>query len=123
LATSTDIFSGLNPELITKVRGVLDKMTELGHPMKVVQGFRSVAQQQALYAQGRTKPGKRVTNADGVRVKSNHQSGNAVDCAFLVNGKVSWEGPWDLFGSTAESFGLKWGGRWKTLVDRPHLEL
>ena len=43
----------------------------------VTSGFRTVEKQQSLYAQGRTKPGKIVTNADGVISKSNHQSGCA----------------------------------------------
>jgi hypothetical protein len=48
--------------------------------MKVVQGLRTVAQQQELYAQGRTKPGpdvsparplgRTVTNCDGIQIQS-----------------------------------------------------
>jgi len=45
----------------------------------VVYGNRTTEEQQALYAQGRTKPGGIVTNCDGVKNKSKHQGGNAVD--------------------------------------------
>lgn len=38
--------------------------------MRVCQGLRTTAQQQAAYAEGRTAPGRVVTNADGVHHKS-----------------------------------------------------
>lgn len=107
---------------------MLAAMASLGHPMKIVQGLRTVEEQQALFAQGRTKPGKRVTNCDGVRKKSNHQAkedglGGAVDCAFLKDGAVVWDGPWPAYGEAAKAVGLGWGGDWKDPVDRPHIEL
>lgn len=121
---------GVHPDLIEKVGRILLAMETLGHPMIVVSGLRTDAEQASLYAQGRTKPGKIVTNLDGVTKRSNHQSkadgwGHAVDMAFLRNGKPSWaeDHPWELYGLTAESLGLTWGGRWKKLVDRPHIEL
>ena len=45
----------------------------------VSSSIRSQAEQQRLFAKGRTSPGAIVTNADGVRSKSNHQLGRAVD--------------------------------------------
>ena len=47
----------------------------------ITSGLRTLEEQQELYAQGRTKSGPIVTNADGVNNKSNHQGGNAVDVA------------------------------------------
>lgn len=38
----------------------------------ITQGHRSVAEQQRLFAQGRTAPGAIVTKVDGVKVKSKH---------------------------------------------------
>ena len=105
-------------------------METLGHPMKVIQGVRTAEQQAKLFAQGRTAPGKKVTNCDGLVKKSRHQVaadgfGHAVDCAFVVGGKVSWDLalPWRLYGEIGKALGLVWGGDWKSLVDRPHLEL
>ncbi|RHQ18681.1 M15 family peptidase, partial [Clostridium sp. AM48-13] len=51
------------------------------HGITVVIGetFRTVAEQDALYAQGRTKPGKKVTNAPGSSYSSQHQWGIAFD--------------------------------------------
>lgn len=100
--------------------------------MMVTDTVRTVAQQQALYAQGRTLPGKIVTNCDGITIKSNHQVhsdgfGHAADLTFLINGVPSWDIklPWKVYGSFANLEGLGWGGNWpsRTLVDLPHIEL
>lgn len=119
-----------HPVLIRKLLKVLAAMEALGFPMTVVQGTRTLEQQQALYEQGRTKPGNIVTNADGVHVKSNHQIkddgyGYAVDCVFLKEGGVDWSDdlPWATYGRCGTAVGLRWGGDWKNPVDRPHLEL
>lgn len=121
---------GVHPALTDKVTRILHALAELGVPMLVTDGVRTEAQQRALYAQGRTKPGKIVTNADGVKVKSNHQPkadgyGHAVDCCFLVDGKPSWDHklPWRLYGEAAKALGLRWGGEFKSITDKPHVEL
>lgn len=126
--------AGVHPVLRLKVTQILMAMDVLGFPMFVVAGARSLAEQQALYAQGRTTPGHKVTNADGVKHKSNHQAGPdglgyAVDCAFRDDPQTArietWEAgqPWELYGLMGEKLGLVWGGRWPRLMDRPHLEL
>lgn len=125
----SDKLAGVHPALRAIVLRVLSAMSELGHPMMVTDGVRTDDQQKALYAQGRTAPGKIVTNADGVLKRSNHQVhadglGHAVDCCFLVNGKPSWadEHPWRLYGEAAKALGATWGGEFTTIVDRPHIE-
>lgn len=125
-----DKLAGVHPRLIVAVTRILNAMAELGFPMLVTDGVRTAAQQQALYAQGRGGPGKIVTHTDGVVKRSNHQLkddgfGHAVDCAFLVDGKPSWDDahPWALYGAMAKALGLVWGGDWKSIVDRPHIEL
>jgi len=89
------------------------------------EGFRSTARQQELYAQGRTKPGNKVTNADGVRNPSKHQSGLAMDLWVKRNGKIVWDAPkefWDYYGHLCRANGLEWGGDWKGIVDQPHCQ-
>lgn len=111
-------------------------MEILGYPMMVTAGVRTAEEQQALFALGRTKPGKVVTYLDGVRKKSNHQPkadgfGYALDLAFLEDldgdGEIddpSWneKRPWGLYGAIAKGLGLTWGGDWK-MRDFPHIEL
>src|SRR5690242_10209191 len=130
----------LHPDMRTVVRTILDTMERLGFPMTVTAAVRTQAEQQALFAKGRTQPGAIVTNADGVIKKSNHQPkddgfGRAADLAFLVDGAdrdgeletPSWDElhPWNLYGTLAETLGkgrIIWGGRWVSLRDLPHIE-
>lgn len=121
---------GCHPKLIEKVLSVISAMSALGFTLVVVQGLRTEQEQIALYAQGRTAPGSIVTNADGVTKLSNHQVkadgfGHAVDCAFKVDGKISWGDklPWQCYGECAKAVGLVWGGDWTSIKDRPHVEL
>jgi peptidoglycan L-alanyl-D-glutamate endopeptidase CwlK len=125
---------GLHPDLIAKLEAVFAKMAELGHPMRIMEGVRTSERQQQLYAQGRTMPGPIVTNCDGIRKLSNHQVkpdgyGHAADCAFVNDPRTpkdeTWDAsqPWQTYGELAEAKGLRWGGRFKTLRDMPHVEL
>lgn len=121
---------GVHPALIAAVTKLINQMADAGTPIMVTSGVRTLAEQRRLYAQGRTMPGAIVTNADGIKNRSNHQVhadgwGHAVDVAFLdEHGKPSWAEthPWTAMGEAAEALGLKWGGRWPH-PDRPHLEL
>lgn len=96
----------------------------------VLCGTRSVEEQQALYAQGRTKPGKIVTWIDGVTKKSNHNHlpSLAVDVAPYP---IDWENL-ERFKYLAKvikrialenNIELRWGGDWKKNKDYPHFEL
>lgn len=119
---------GVHPDLITKISKVLGAMAILGYPMKIVQAVRSDAEQAALYAQGRTAPGKIVTNCDGRISRSNHQLkadgwGHAVDCASAGPDPFSEQFPWALYGACVRAVGLTWGGDFHSLPDRPHAEL
>jgi len=90
--------------------------------LQIVQGLRTFAEQDALYAQGRTRPGKRVTNARGGQ--SMHNFGLALDLAPVVAGVVSWnEALYRPFGKWAAAAGLEWGGDWKKFKDLPHVQL
>lgn len=119
---------GCHPELKARVVRLVEALAHEGLHVILTQGVRSVAQQQALYAQGRYKPGKIVTNCDGLVKVSNHQPkadgyGYAVDVAWVIEGRVTWEGPWETLGQMAHTHGLVWGGTWTRFPDRPHLEL
>lgn len=100
--------------------------------VRFTQTFRSAAEQNALYAQGRTKPGQLVTWAEGGR--SYHNYGLAVDICLLIDGKtVSWDTLKDYDGDgladwiecvrVFESYGWQWGGRWAApKTDMPHFQ-
>ena len=95
-------------------------------------GMRTIAEQQKLFAQGRTIPGKKVTNCDGVIKKSKHNysPSKAFDFAVIINGELTWDEKYynemgEHFKKTAINFGLKisWGGDWKKFKDKPHIEI
>lgn len=74
--------------------------------------YRSPEEQNELYAQGRTKPGRIVTNARGGDSFHNHRC--AFDFVPLVAGKPAWNDSslYAKAGSIAEAVGLEWSGRW-----------
>jgi peptidoglycan L-alanyl-D-glutamate endopeptidase CwlK len=96
--------------------------------------WRSTEDQAAIYAQGRTAPGRIVTYARPGTSKHEHtEQGQpaslAFDVAFVSERSrdgtptsVEWSGPWDVVGAIGEWCGLKWGGRW-VRPDRPHFEV
>ncbi|RJZ09976.1 Peptidoglycan L-alanyl-D-glutamate endopeptidase CwlK [Listeria monocytogenes] len=118
--------SGMNKSVADKTRNVIKKMAKKGIYLCVAQGYRSSAEQNTLYAQGRTKPGAVVTNAKGGQ--SNHNYGVAVDlCLYTSDGKnVIWESTtsrWKTVVSAMKAEGFEWGGDWKSFKDYPHFEL
>jgi hypothetical protein len=53
-----------------------------------------------------------------------HMMRLAKDYAVVQNGTISWTAveSYLRMGEIAESLGLRWGGRWKTIVDQVHIE-
>jgi peptidoglycan L-alanyl-D-glutamate endopeptidase CwlK len=119
---------GVHPNLV-KVITVAYDSTPI--PFQVICGLRTVEEQQALYAQGRTKPGKIVTYDDGVTKVSNHQKGIAVDLYPVINGKLNLTDVLSLrviatnIMTVAKKLNIKinWGGNFTKLKDYPHFEL
>jgi len=94
----------------------------INQDIAIIQTLRTVKEQNALYAQGRTTPGEIVTHARGGY--SMHHYGVAFDICPLVNGKLDWNNIplFEKIGPIGESIGLEWGGHWKTIIDRPHYQ-
>lgn len=109
----------LLPELQEKYALFRKKMTEAGLDFIVTATYRSQKEQDRLFAQGRTAPGRIVTWTR----RSKHTARKAFDIAMRVNGKISWE-PKDYLkaGEIGKSIGLIWGGDWKRR-DMPHFQL
>jgi peptidoglycan LD-endopeptidase CwlK len=122
LQTASRNWQLLDQELTQRLLLVFKIMREKhGYEMAILEGYRSPERQDML-----AKMGGHVTNARAFQ--SYHQFGLAADCAFLLNGKlvISEKDPWamkgyQLYGETAESVGLTWGGRWK-MMDLGHIE-
>ena len=121
---SEDRILKLHPKVRDTFRAFIEECEEsLNITLRITQGYRTIAEQDALYAKGRTAPGKEVTNAKGG--SSFHNYGLAVDLANLVNdGKdINWE--FDMFNLRpfAVKYGIEWGGDWKSLKDFPHFQI
>lgn len=80
-------------------------------------------EQNELYAQGRTRPGKIVTNARGG--ESWHNWRSAFDFVPLVGGKPQWNDSslYAKCGKIGEDCGLEWAGRWSgKLKETAHMQ-
>jgi len=93
-------------------------------------GLRTKAQQQELYAQGRTKPGNIITNIDGQTTKSMHQTGHALDFFAYVDGRANYEyeklaviAAVHMQAALDMGYRLNWGGTFESLCDAPHIEI
>lgn len=82
-------------------------------------GIRTKQEQEALVAKGASKT-----------MKSKHLTGDAVDLAVKVDGKITWD--WEQYKAlskivkhAAEHVGVPivWGGDWTSFRDGPHYQL
>ena len=90
--------------------------------VKVIAGTRTYAEQDALYAQGRTTPGPIVTDAPAGF--SNHNFGIAFDVGIFNGGVYLDDSPlYAQVGALGRSQGLEWGGDWASFPDQPHFQL
>lgn len=114
----------LNPEVQPYARALIYKAKELGIEIKVISGTRTYAEQDELYAIGRTKEldRKPVTKAKGGY--SNHNFGIAFDIGIFEGTEYLDESPeYNVVGALGIEIGLDWGGNWKSFKDRPHFQL
>lgn len=115
----------LHPELQTKITKLKEECAKQGLKIGIGECVRTVAEQDALYAKGRTAPGNKVTNAKGSTYSSMHQWGVAFDF-YRNDGKGAYYDKDNFFtkvGKIGQSLGLEWGGSWKSPVDKPHFQL
>ncbi len=114
----------LDAEFRQRLLGVFKLMREQhGFEMVLIEGYRSPGRQTELAGLG-----PQVTHAGAG--ESWHQYGRAADSAFLIDGKIviSENHPlavrgYELYGAVAQSFGLTWGGSWRSIKDLGHVEL
>lgn len=112
----------LLPEVQPLARALVRKAALSGIQIKILSGLRTYAEQDELYALGRTKPGVKVTNARGGH--SNHNFGIAFDIGVFEGNKyLADSAKYKAVGVLGMDMGLEWGGNWKTIVDQPHFQL
>jgi peptidoglycan LD-endopeptidase CwlK len=117
------MLKGLTPETRAAAEKFLKAASDSGIEIWVNSGYRSIEDQDKLYAQGRTTPGKIVTKAKGGQ--SNHNFGRAIDIVQAdKKGNLLWgTTDWLKMGRMGNQAGFDWGGDWTTFTDLPHLEV
>lgn len=121
-ARSEKVIASLLPEVQSYARALVHKAADAGVTIKIISGLRTYQEQDALYAQGRTTPGDKVTNAKGGQ--SNHNFGIAFDIGVFEGNKYLSDSPkYKTVGILGVDLGLEWGGNWKTITDQPHFQL
>lgn len=117
--------SQLHPNLQKLALKLVEECAKKNLKIAIGECYRTVEEQNALYAIGRSKPGSKVTNARGDSYSSMHQWGVAFDI-YRNDGKGLYYNADSFFnkvGKIGESLGLEWGGSWSGLVDLPHFQL
>ena len=116
--------SGMDPKVKALALELVKRAYHEGINVQITSGFRSYAEQNRLYAQGRTAPGSVVTNARGGQ--SIHNFGLAIDYVIVSEdgSKAIWvvNDKWRRVADIGKSLGFQWGGDWKSFVDPPHLD-
>lgn len=115
----------LHPRLQKKIQELIKKCEHNGLKIGISECLRSVSEQNALYAKGRSAPGKIVTNVKGSDYGSMHQWGVAFDF-YRNDGKGAYDNSGNFFqkvGKIGVELGLEWGGNWKSIKDMPHFQL
>lgn len=136
----------LHPRIREDVNCIYLSCLDKNVSFRIVQGYRTIAEQNNLFSQGRTqtqlleaglkgvlaKPNlQRVTNAIGGT--SWHNFGLAFDFCLLKKDKsISWSRTddldkdnipdWTEIVQTAMARGFDWGGNWNSFPDYPHLQ-
>ena len=136
----------LLPKVCAAATRAIADLHSRGTNVVVTSTLRTLDEQKALYAQGRksleevnelrkvaglyrlvaSENSYTVTNADGVKHKSNHQSGKALDAVPEQGGNPVWPPAsdirWKQIAAVFQQHGFAWGGEWKDLPDLPHYE-
>ena len=119
----------LRDELLEQYAYANEKLLPKGVRLRFAYTLRTNSEQDALYAIGRTKPGRIITNAKGGQ--SMHNYGLAFDIVILLDkdgdGKFETasydlDKHWMAVTNYFKSKGWECGGDWKSFKDYPHFQ-
>lgn len=108
----------LCPYMLVPLEHALVELAKQGVNIQIFEGFRSSERQRILYEQGRTAPGRVVTNARPWF--SFHQYGLAIDLVFKdEKGKWTWDGDYKSVALVMQEHGFEWLGE----SDQSHFQM
>ncbi len=116
----------LHPIVAAKARAHLAACKAEGIDLLVTCTYRDPAEQARLFAQGRTAPGKIVTNARPGQ--SFHEYRVAYDVVPMRAGKPVWGTAgadmelWKRVGALGIAQELEWAGNWTRFKEYPHFQ-
>ena len=100
-ARSEKVIATLQAEVAPYARMLVQRALAAGVVTRIIAGLRTYAEQDALFAQGRTRPGRKVTNAKGG--ESNHNFGIAFDVGVFEGAVYLGESPrYDVVGALGQ---------------------
>jgi peptidoglycan L-alanyl-D-glutamate endopeptidase CwlK len=132
LQRANQLHPHIRQRVIASVNHINSKILTGEAKVRISYGVRTFAEQDILYAQGRTnKKLPKVTNAKGG--DSIHNYALAIDIVLIINGKeASWDtkkdfdkdkqSDWMEVVQVLKQQGFTWGGDWRTFKDMPHFE-
>lgn len=122
----------LHPSLQPLCREFLAQSVHRDIDVIITCTYRSNAEQDELYAQGREKPGNIVTRAKAGQSAHNFTidgkpAAKAFDVVPLVGGKAMWDSghpSWQVLGDIGMNLGLNWyGAPGSKFREMPHFQL
>lgn len=121
MINSRDI-NDLHPLVKSRCQGFIAECKRQGIEVIITSTYRDNAYQATLYAQGRTAPGKVVTNARPGQSFHNYRL--AFDFVPIVKGKADYNNlkTFERCGAIAEQCGLEWAGRWVKFKELVHCQ-
>src|SRR5689334_4568908 len=129
---------GVHPQLVLLAKSWT---VQLSFNIEILSGVRTNAEQQRLWEQGRTSPGRIVTQAQTSALSPHGRrffQGSAWGCAFDAmpldsEGNIQWDANGRptpegiqrlrMMSITASRQGCVWGGEWTTFPDLDHWQL
>lgn len=128
----------LHPIVAAMAADFMQRCDAAGIDVLITNTYRDGESQDALYAQGRTKPGRIVTRARAGQSMHNYRL--AFDVVPLRYGKPVWgtsgngidDNPadddkddlelWQRVGAIGKACGLEWSGDWVSFKEFPHFQ-
>jgi peptidoglycan L-alanyl-D-glutamate endopeptidase CwlK len=116
------LLSDLLPDVEQMCRSMIKDCQSAGIELIVTSTYRDYEAQLALFCQGRSTPGRIVTNA--AAGYSWHNWRRAFDVVPVVGGKAIWDDDymWRKCGDIGKKSGLEWAGEWVTFKEMPHFQ-